>query len=138
VVWAVGAFYVLLAAGAVVVVKFPPPPASAIVGTTEPASTIHSEAMADAGMCPSFAVVWDRIQAHAGEPFATSKGLPFTYSVTRAELHPTGTGQPIARAAVEEALMHLPLKNAGATHQVRDSPLLYSILMDERVRASDW
>jgi hypothetical protein len=123
VLWAVGAFYLLLAIGAVVILKFPAPPDGATVGTAAPPSTIHTAAV-DMPFCPSFLDVWDRIQAHAGEPFTTPAGLPFTYTATADAVQPTGVGRSIDRGTVETALTRVPLRNVNAIHGVRDSSFL--------------
>jgi len=85
-----------------------------------------------------FEVVWGRIVAHAGEPFYLIRGGEFHYRVTGHTLHLDRTSQMIPYSQLEQAYQLVPLKNTTSVQHLRAPAYLYAILMDPRIRQSDW
>ena len=89
-------------------------------------------------MRPSIDIVWGRIVAHEGETFHQIRGKAFEYEVHSGYLRPDTTNQNIPRAAFEEALELVPLKNTVPVQHLRGPSYIYAILMDKRIRKADW
>lgn len=87
---------------------------------------------------PSIAVVWRRIEDHAGEAFEQIRGGRFTYRVESSYLVPDRTAYNLPRTAFEEALTLVPLANTVPVQHLRGPSYLYAILMDGRIRGEDW
>ncbi|WP_146900304.1 hypothetical protein [Cellulomonas aerilata] len=89
-----------------------------------------------------FEDVWLRIEAHAGEQFRTITGLPFTYAVPGAYLRVEREGHVIDRSLsktnFERATAKMPASGPGEIKDRQGSAYTWAILMDPRVRASDW
>ena len=86
--------------------------------------------------------VWERIKRHAGAEFQTIKGLPFTYVVPGNYLRITRVGEEInrslSRSNFEKALDLMPAEGPGALRGRQGQSYTWAILMDRRIRRSDW
>ena len=82
--------------------------------------------------------VWSRITTHAGEKFYQIRGGEFTYEVSGGHVHPDRTKQQIPKSHFEEALGYVPLENTIPVQHLRGPSYIYAILMDSRIRQSDW
>ncbi len=95
----------------------------------------------DQGMA-SIHECWRRITEHEVAPFRTKSGLPFTYSVVGNNLWITRSGREINRGLsrhnVDRALREMPAARPGELKAVQGSAYVWAILMDDRIRASDW
>lgn len=87
----------------------------------------------------SISAAWARIAAHAGERFATKRGLPFTYVVQRDTLITDRTEYPLTKANFERALKIVPFAGPGRINEdVRGPAYVWAILHDSRIRGKDW
>jgi hypothetical protein len=86
-----------------------------------------------------FDAVWRRIEAHAGEMFHTTTGLPFTYRVPGAFLRVTRDGREInrslSRTNFEKAQALMPVPSPSALKDSQGSAYTFAILTDPRIRA---
>lgn len=57
--------------------------------------------------------LWKVIEAHQGKPFATKKGLPFTYTVRGGELFTDRRERSITRSTFERAYQRLREDRVG-------------------------
>jgi hypothetical protein len=89
-------------------------------------------------MTRSIADIWPRIEAHAGEEFQLIGGKVFTYEVPGNYLRPVGRVRHLSRTNFEKALPRVPLENTTSVQDLQGSSYVYAILMDPRVRRSDW
>ena len=85
-----------------------------------------------------FEKVWIRIKAHEGETFTQIRGGEFTYEVVGNMVTPDRTNQNFPRSHFEEALTLVPLKNTAPVQHLRGPSYIYAIMMDDRIRQSDW
>lgn len=77
----------------------------------------------------NFAVVWDRIAAHAGQTFHTVTGLPFTYEVKGDAVYPSRTHYRLGRRDFEFAYQQMPVSGPGKwSATVRGASYVYAIL----------
>lgn len=90
--------------------------------------------MIAAGIAP----VWDRIEKNAGAEFHLIKGATFRYAVVAGHVLPDRTNQQIPKAHFEKALALVPLGNTAELQDLRGSSFIYAILMDVRIRQTDW
>jgi hypothetical protein len=83
--------------------------------------------------------LWVNLQAHEGELFHTTTGLPFTYRMENESLVPIRDGTPIkqslTRQNFEKALELLPFNSPG---EISDTPIrgpsyVYALLHDPRI-----
>lgn len=86
----------------------------------------------------SFAEIWMRIASHAGERFHQVRGGAFSYVVTGDYLRFDRTAQPLPRKHLEEAYGLVPLRSTAEVQHLRAPSYIYAILMDPRIRQSDW
>jgi hypothetical protein len=86
----------------------------------------------------SFETVWTRAEAHAGEEFVQIHGGKFTYVISGGHIIPDRTNQQIPKSHFEEAFKLVPLENTAPVQHLRGPSYIYAILMDDRIRASDW
>ena len=86
--------------------------------------------------------VWDRVKRYSGEEFQTATGLPFTYAVRGNSLRVTRGGEEInrslSRTNFEKAVQLMPADGPGALHRRQGPSYTWAILMDRRIRQSDW
>ncbi len=85
-----------------------------------------------------FEEVWTRIQSHAGEVYVQIRGGEFTYVAHEGYVVPDRTNQNLPRAHFEAAFALVPLENTASIQHLRGPSYLYAILMDRRIRRSDW
>ena len=89
-------------------------------------------------MANDIEAVWTRIRAHQGETFRQKKGKVFTCVVTGDRLNPDTTNRNLSRSQFAQALALVPLEGPGDVNHRQGPSYLYAILMDERIRKSDW
>lgn len=87
-------------------------------------------------------VIWNRIRSHAGEPFLTKTGLPFVYAVpgnfirvTRGE---SEIERSLSRTNFVKAITAMPVDGPGGIKDRQGSAYTWAILMDRRIRRTDW
>ena len=86
----------------------------------------------------AFEEVWTRIRSHAGEVFVQIRGGEFTYVAHRGYVVPDRTNQNLPRAHFGVAFEFVPLEDTTSIQHLRGPSYLYTILMDPRIRRSDW
>lgn len=86
----------------------------------------------------TFNTVWNRIKAHEGETFTQIRGGEFTYEVSGNIIIPDRTNHTFPRSHFEEAFTLVPLKNTTPVQHLRGPSYIYAIMMDDRIRQSDW
>ena len=89
-------------------------------------------------MRPRFEEVWRRITALEGETFVQIRGGTFSFRVVRQGLDLDRTNQTLTRSQVKQAYELTPLESTVQVQHLRGPSYLYAILMDLRVRQSDW
>lgn len=86
--------------------------------------------------------LWERIRRHAGERFETKTGKPFTYQVPGNYLRISRQGEEVNRSLSRtnfvKAAELMPTDGPGDIKDRQGSAYTWAILMDDRVRASDW
>jgi hypothetical protein len=86
--------------------------------------------------------IWDRIRRFAGAEFQTVRGLPFTYVVPGNYLRVTRGSEEVnrslSRTNFEKSLTFLPADGPGALKGRQGASYTWAILMDPRIRQSDW
>ena len=85
-----------------------------------------------------FDTVWQRIQRHAGEPFRQIRGGEFTYHMRSGAVWPDRTNRALPRSHFERAFEMVPLSSTTSVQHLQGPSYLYAILMDPRIRLSDW
>ncbi len=83
-------------------------------------------------------LVWQRIKDHEGEIFYQKRGGEFTYTVKGNTLHLSRTNRSVSRPTFEKALRYVPLENTVPIQKLQAPSYLYAILMDKRIKMSDW
>ena len=86
----------------------------------------------------SFNTIWSRIRENEGQTFRQIRGQKFTYSVIGSAIVPSTTNQNIPKAHFEAATALLPLQNTVAVQHLRGPSYIYAVLMDNRIRKTDW
>jgi hypothetical protein len=86
----------------------------------------------------TFDQVWNRIETHAGEVFIQIRGGEFTYQIVSGQVIPDRTNQQIPKSQFEEAFGLVPLPDTTSVQHLRGPSYIYAILMDNRIRLSDW
>jgi hypothetical protein len=91
-------------------------------------------------MKPTFDEVWHRIVKHEGEVFMQKRGGRFTYAIGGKGNYilPDRTNQNIARSDFSRAYELVPLSGTTALQHLRGPSYIYAILMDDRIRQSNW
>ena len=89
-------------------------------------------------MDAAFDAVWVRIRDHAGESFEQIRGGTFVYAVEGQAVRPDRTNQDLPRSQFERAFELVPLASTVPVQHLRGPSYLYAILMDSRIRQSDW
>jgi hypothetical protein len=86
--------------------------------------------------------VWARIERHAGQTFETATGLEFTYRVPGQFLRVTRDGHEINRSLSKtnfvKALASMPAEKPSDLKDSQGSAYTWGILMDRRIRLTDW
>ena len=82
--------------------------------------------------------VWRRIEQNAGEKFRQLGGRPFTYKIRSRCVVPSTTARQIHRSQFDRALKLVPLENTVPVQHLQGPSYIYAILMDARIRGSDW
>jgi hypothetical protein len=82
--------------------------------------------------------VWHRIARTQGATFQQKLGKPFKYSVSDRTIHLSTTSWHISRTAIEKALTLVPLDGPSTVNHLPAPSYVYGILMDTRIRGSDW
>lgn len=82
--------------------------------------------------------VWKRIVRHSGETFRQLRGKPFTYDARSRTIYLHTTNRHISRKAIEKALKRVPLPDTTVVQDLSGPSYVYGILMDPRIRLSDW
>jgi hypothetical protein len=90
----------------------------------------------------NFDEVWARIHRCAGQTFNTATGLPFTYRVPGAYLRVSRDAREInrslSRTNFAKATIAMPVARPSDIKHSQGSAYTWAILMDKRVRQSDW
>jgi hypothetical protein len=82
--------------------------------------------------------VWDRIKNNAGSEFRMIRGATFGYAIVAGQVALDGTNHRIPKSHFEKALAFVPLENTTVIKDLRGPAYLYAILMDARIRQTDW
>ena len=85
-----------------------------------------------------FEKVWNRIKAHEGETFTQIRGGEFTYEVSGNTVIPDRTNRIFPRSNFEKAFDLVPLENTTQVQHLQGPSYIYAIMMDDRIRQSDW
>ena len=83
-------------------------------------------------------IVWERVVKHTGEPFTQIRGKQFTYRIKGSTILPSTTNQVISKSEIEKALDFVPMENTVEIQHLRGPSYIYAILMDARIRDTDW
>jgi len=86
----------------------------------------------------TFELVWKRIEAHSSEVFTQIRGSEFSYQAHDGYIELDRTNQNIAQTDFEKGYHLLPLSNTVPVQHLRGPSYIYAILMDSRIRLSDW
>lgn len=92
----------------------------------------------DMAEVPDIGVVWRRIEAAAGQTFRQIRGGEFTYEVRGNSLSPDRTDRMLPRSHFGRALELVPLEDTVPVQHLQGPSYIYAILMDPRIRQSDW
>jgi hypothetical protein len=84
------------------------------------------------------AAVWQRIVDHSGATFHQRGGKPFTYDARGRTIYLHTTNRMISRTAIEKALDRVPLGNTVPVQDLSAPSYIFGILMDRRIRLTDW
>ena len=87
---------------------------------------------------PHIDAVWKRVIAHQGEYFYQIRGKEFTYSVNTSALTPSTTNRNLPKCDFESALAFVPLQNTVPLQNLQGPSYIYAILMDIRIRQTEW
>lgn len=82
--------------------------------------------------------VWSRVVQHGGETFTAYRGGEFTYRVSGRCLLMNRTMFVITWADLEAALDLVPLRSSAPIQHMVAPTCIYGILMDDRIRGTDW
>jgi hypothetical protein len=86
----------------------------------------------------TIATVWDRIEKNAESEFHMIKGAKFRYAVKAGHVIPNRTNQQIPKSHFEKALSLVPFANTAEIQHLRGPSFIYAILVDARIRRTDW
>lgn len=87
---------------------------------------------------PDIKTVWARIADHAGQTFQTITGLDFTYEVRGNYLRVSRTIRNLSHSNFSKALAEMPAESPAALRDRQGASYTWAILMDDRIRASEW
>ena len=82
--------------------------------------------------------IWKRIIQCEGESFYQIRGKEFTYEVQRNAISLKTTNRSISKREFEKALKFVPLESTVPVQNLQAPSYLYAILMDKRIRQTDW
>lgn len=82
--------------------------------------------------------LWQRVKAREGEVFRQIRGKEFSYSIDRDVFVPSTTHWLIPKKHFQEALALVPLSDTAAVQHLYGPSYIYAVLMDERIRGTDW
>lgn len=82
--------------------------------------------------------IWQRIEDHQGEVFYQKTGGEFRYHLVGNCLHPDRTNRAISKSQFEKAYKLVPLENTVPLQKLQGPSYLFAILMDRRIRGTDW
>jgi hypothetical protein len=83
-------------------------------------------------------MIWETIIQHEGEIFKQIKGKEFTYTVKGNTISLNTTNRTVSKSIFEQALQFVPLENTVAINHLQAPSYIYAILMDNRIRQSNW
>lgn len=86
----------------------------------------------------NFDVIWERICNNEGKIFHQIRGKKFTYNVHGNTLMLSTTNYNIAKSTFEKALEFVPFENTTPVQHLSAPSYLYAILMDNRIRMTDY
>lgn len=91
-------------------------------------------------MKPSFAEVWQRIQAHAGHRFRLARGREITYTVVDDVVHIDGSDSRVHISQFQHALDLVPVTGPSVFDEASlwGPSYLYAIMMDARISCNQW
>jgi hypothetical protein len=87
---------------------------------------------------PAINLVWERIENCAGQEFQMIRGAAFLYKASGGHVLPDRTNQQIPKSHFEKALQFVPLTGTTSIQDLRGPSFIYAILMDSRIRQTDW
>jgi hypothetical protein len=87
---------------------------------------------------PGINPIWERILENAGGEFRMIRGATFRYEVIAGHVRPDRTDQQIPKSHFEKALGIVPLTSTATIQGLRGPSFIYAILMDPRIRQTDW
>jgi hypothetical protein len=90
---------------------------------------------------PPFHVIWQRITHHAGQTFTLVRGNEFTYDAHPTHIVRYETGRVTVNIHIgqfEQAYALVPLHNVAQIHNLFAPSFIYAILMDARIKQTDW
>lgn len=82
--------------------------------------------------------IWDRIQKNEGKPFTTKTGISFVYDIDGNAVLPRGRNRQLPKSDFAKALELVPLYGPSEIHHLQGPSYIYAILMDPRIRRTDW
>lgn len=85
-----------------------------------------------------FETIWKRVVALEGETFTQVRGGTFMFTLVGTTLQLDRTNQNLPRSQLEEASKSLPFSSTQDIQHLRAPSYIYAILMDRRVRGTDW
>ena len=85
-----------------------------------------------------FEEIWKRIGELEGDIFTQIRGGEFTYELSDSALKPNRTNQNIPKKHFKEASELLPFSDTVPLQHLRGPSYIFAVLMDRRVRKSDW
>jgi hypothetical protein len=87
---------------------------------------------------PNIDHVWGRFRLHEGQTFVQKTGKTFTYTVRGNVLRPNTTNRNLPKSQFANALEKVPVGGPGSFVGLQGPSYLYAILMDHRIRGTDW
>jgi hypothetical protein len=85
-----------------------------------------------------FSKIWERIEGHQGQVFRQIRGGEFVYAIRGGCLVPDRTNRQIPRSHFERAFERVPLQSTVRLQSLQGPSYIYAVIMDPRIRASDW
>ena len=86
--------------------------------------------------------IWQRVVAQAGARFHTARGLPFEYEMEGNGIWFFRNGKRINRKLTRKqfdiGVSRCPLKTTTEIADLMDYAYLFALLMDRRIRGTDW